>query len=250
MCLIFYSYNNKNTKKYLQRFVSFSQLINDEGLYGGIGFAWRGNSSHKWCCLRRVKLYNDISSFPELTDLVVCHIRKLHEGSAEIAKENVHPFSYKNQIFLHNGFITDFSTKRSIILSDIEKDLRLNIKGETDSEFMFYLFLTIKKKLESREIYASEEQLLVHAVESLFQYLKHHYKQFRANLVYANKTHSIITRYSFSTDERLLYFNGQTKRNSLLISSLPVMDNYKLIPTHTIIIVDHDKNTYITKKLI
>lgn len=243
MCLIFYSYN---AKKYLDKFVSFSNHINDQGLYGGIGVAWFGNSSHKWGCMRRLKLYNDISSFPDANDLVVGHIRKLYEGGAEIAIENVHPFSHKNQIFLHNGNIPNFSAKRSVILSHIDKDLWPYIKGETDTEYMFYLFLTIKKKLESREIYASEEDILEETTEKMFDYLKQHYKQFSSNLVYANKTHSIIIRYAFSTDAKPLYFNG---RNSLLISSLPLMNNYKLIPIHTIIIVNHNENKYIIKKL-
>ena len=249
MCLIFYSYN---TKKHLDKFISFSKHINDQGLYGGIGVAWFGNSSHKWGCMRRLKLYNDSSSFPDVmlsNDLVIGHIRKLHEGSAEIAIENVHPFSYKNQIFLHNGNLTGFSANRSVIFSDIDKDLRPYIKGETDTEYMFYLFLTIKKKLESREIYASKQDILEETAEKMFDYLKHHYKQFRANIIYANKTHSIIIRYAFSSDAKPLYFNGRPKRNALLISSLPVMDNYKLIPPHTIIIVDHNENKYIIKKL-
>ena len=244
MCLIFYSYNNKNIKKHLDKYISFSKHSNNQGLYGGIGVAWFGNSSHRWGCSRQLKVYNDVSSLPEemlSNDLVVGHIRERYDGDAEIAIENVHPFSYKNQIFLHNGGITDFSTKRSVFLSDIDKDLRSFIKGDTDTEYMFYMFLTIKKKLESREIHVSEEDILIQTTEHLLDYLKHHYKQFRSNFVYANKSHSIIIRYAFSTDARPLYFNGQTSRNKLLISSLPVMDNYKLIPTNTIIIVNHNE---------
>ena len=248
MCLIFYSFNHKRAAYHLSTVVSFSQSISDEGLYGGMGVAWLRRESRKWGCLRRLKLYNNLDSFPDEivdNDLVIGHVRKLHQNSADIAIENVHPFFYNNQIFLHNGYIDDFRPT----LVGIDKGFKPFIKGETDTEYMFYLFLTIKNKLDAREIYATEEDILVGAVEILFQYLCARRKPFRANIVYANSSYSIITRYAYLKQARLLYFNGEMKRDKLLISSLPVMDNHTLIPPHTLIIVDHVKNTYKIKKL-
>lgn len=249
MCLIFYAYNHNSTnEQHLSTFVSFSQSISDTGLYGGVGFAWLRNASRKWGRLRRLKLYNNLDSFSaELvdTDLAIGHLRKLHQNSAGVAIENVHPFLYKNQIFLHNGDITGFTPT----FHGIDKEFKPLVKGETDSEYMFYLFLTIKKKLDSIEIYSTEEDKLVHAVDLLFQYLRVRSKPFRANIVYANSSYSIITRYAYLNRAKPLYFNGATKHDKLLISSLPVMDTHTLIPPRTLIIVEHNKNTYKIKKL-
>ena len=84
MCLFFYSYNNKRIEKYISLFVSFSKIIKDRGLYGGIGTAWLRNKSRKWGVLRRMKLYNSFDSFPNEildNDLVIGHIRELHPNS-------------------------------------------------------------------------------------------------------------------------------------------------------------------------
>ena len=247
MCLIFYSYNITNVKKHITQFNSFSEHIR---LYGGIGFAWFGNKSHKWKTLKRIGLYN---SFPEemfSTNILIGHIRKMYDGSAKNTIENVHPFSYKNQIFLHNGDTYNFDVTRKLFLKEIDKELRQHIKGETDTEYIFYMFLTIKKNLESREIYTNEVDILIKTTEILFRIMRQYYQKFRANFVYANKSYSIIVRYSFKDVAKDLYFNEQTSDNKLLISSMPITDNYKLIPSRTIIVVDHNKNTYITKKLI
>ena len=248
MCIIFYAYNHKSTAQHLSTFVSFSQSISEKGLYGGVGFAWLRNASRKWGRLRRLKLYNNLDSFPyEIVDndLVIGHIRALHQNSANESIENVHPFYYKNQVFLHNGDITDFAPT----LVGIDKELKPRVEGKTDSEYIFYLFLTIKKKLDAREICASEEDKLADTVDLLFQYLRARRKPFRANIVYANKSYSIITRYAYLNRAKLLYLNGETKRDKLLISSLPVMNSHTLIPPQTLIIVNHSKNTYKIKKL-
>jgi predicted glutamine amidotransferase len=230
----------------MSTFVSFSKSIKDKGLYGGIGTAWLRNESRKWGVLRRMKLYNNFDSFPNEildNDLVIGHIRELHPNSALVAIENVHPFLYKNQIFIHNGDITDFTPTRI----GIDKELAPSIKGKTDTEYMFYLFLTIKKKLDTREI--SEEEKIVKSVEELFHQLREHRKPFRANIVYANKSYSIITRYAYLNKAKNLYFNGEPSSDKLLISSLPVMDTSKMIPSQTLILVDHIKHKYKLIKL-
>jgi len=246
MCLFFYSYNNNRIEKYISLFVSFSKIIKDKGLYGGIGATWLRNKSRKWGVLRRMKLYNSFDSFPNEildNDLVIGHIRELHPNSASVAIENVHPFLYKNQIFVHNGDITDFTPTRI----GIDKELAPFIKGKTDTEYMFYLFLSIKKKLDTREIL--EEEKLVKSVEELFRQLRERRKPFRANIVYANKSYSIITRYAYLNKAKNLYFNGEIKLDKLLISSLPVMDTSKMIPSQTLILVNHDKHKYKLIKL-
>jgi predicted glutamine amidotransferase len=252
MCLIFYSYNRHTSKKLLDKFISFSKIKTDHYLYGGIGFAWIDRVSNKWDYIRRLKIYENSESFPQdmlSNRVIVGLIRQTYHGSAKKAIENVHPFSYRNQIFVHNGDTSRFNETSQLFFNDIDKELRTHIKGNTDTEHIFYMFLTIKKQFDTHETLNDEIDILFKTTELLFQYLRRHYKKFRTNFVYSNKSHSVIVRNSFSDNAKLLYLNGDPCSDKLLITSSPVMDTCKLIPNHTIILVDHAKNTYITKKL-
>ncbi len=65
-------------------------------------------------------------------DLCIAHIRKATVGSLNI--NNIHPFTESNISFAHNGTV-------SSIKEDIDEELIRRIKGETDSEFLFYNLL-------------------------------------------------------------------------------------------------------------
>jgi predicted glutamine amidotransferase len=62
-------------------------------------------------------------------------------GSA-VQQTNCHPFRHGRWLFMHNGFIDKFDTiKRDLVLA-IDESLYPAIKGQTDSETLFYLSLT------------------------------------------------------------------------------------------------------------
>ena len=252
MCLIFYSYGGHPSKKTLNNFLSSNENVKKLNLWGGVGFAWINDKSNAWNYIRRLKIHTTFDSFPEAmlsNKVIVGHIRQIYTGNAEKKIENVHPFSYRNQLFLHNGDTCDFNTSSKLFFKDIDKELRTHIKGHTDTEYIFYMFLTIKKQLEIEIDYDDDIDILFKTTQLLFQYLHKHYKKFRTNFVYVNKSYSVIVRYAFNDTPLPLYVNGQHNRDRLLVTTSPVMDTYKMIPPQTILIVDHDKHTYITKKL-
>jgi glutamine amidotransferase len=75
--------------------------------------------------------------------LVVAHVREASVGP--VLHENTHPFVYDRWLFAHNGTVArfrDVPEVRSAIEAEIDRDLRLRLKGDTDSERCFYLFLT------------------------------------------------------------------------------------------------------------
>lgn len=75
--------------------------------------------------------------------LVVAHVREASVGP--VLHENTHPFAYDRWLFAHNGTVArfrDVPEVRSAIEAEIDRDLRLRMKGDTDSERCFYLFLT------------------------------------------------------------------------------------------------------------
>ena len=71
---------------------------------------------------------------------VVAHIRLASVGAVEL--RNSHPFLHGRWSFVHNGTIRDFAQHRAAIEALICPTLRAGIRGTTDSERCFYLFLT------------------------------------------------------------------------------------------------------------
>lgn len=85
------------------------------------------------------------------SDVLIGHMRRATVGATK--NENTHPFRFRHWVFAHHGTIgapvgaatddapTRFATLRGAILERIPDFLRRNIRGETDSEHLFHLFL-------------------------------------------------------------------------------------------------------------
>ena len=73
------------------------------------------------------------------SDTVVAHVRKASCG--EVRPENCHPFRYGPWSFAHNGDIAGFEGLREAIDASLPDDLRAHLRGDTDSERCFLLFL-------------------------------------------------------------------------------------------------------------
>jgi len=72
--------------------------------------------------------------------LFFAHIRAAI-GSA-VQQTNCHPFRHGRWLFMHNGFIAELATvKRDLVLA-VDQSLYPEIKGQADTEILFYLALT------------------------------------------------------------------------------------------------------------
>jgi len=67
--------------------------------------------------------------------LIIAHVRKASRGSEK--KENTHPFAHEKWLFAHNGTIRKGVERLKEKLGDWTR----HIKGETDSEVLFYWLL-------------------------------------------------------------------------------------------------------------
>ncbi|MGN6430343.1 MAG: class II glutamine amidotransferase [Gaiellaceae bacterium] len=75
------------------------------------------------------------------TPLLFAHIRAAI-GSV-VQQTNCHPFRYGRWLFMHNGFIDEFSTvKRDLVLA-VDPTLYPSIEGSSDTEVFFFLALTL-----------------------------------------------------------------------------------------------------------
>lgn len=74
------------------------------------------------------------------TDVLIGHVR--HASVGALRTENTHPFRYRTWLFAQTGTIEGFERLRERLLASMPEFLRRNVRGETDSELFFYLFLS------------------------------------------------------------------------------------------------------------
>ena len=72
---------------------------------------------------------------------VLAHVRKATQGPLTVL--NCHPFQYGRWVFAHNGEIPNFEARREALVAEVAPELRRFILGDTDSEVIFFLFLTL-----------------------------------------------------------------------------------------------------------
>ena len=243
MCRILYSLYQPNTEELIWKFLRQSDHL--EKYTPGIdspanfhthteGFGLAGIKDKKWSVYKTATLYRDVPNMAEIAEkmaehpLVIGHIRR----STMATKRNNHPFHYRNHVFLHNGHLADYQSHRSVFLRKVPPAFRAHIKGDTDMEIMFYLFLSI---IEKQEMSVSA---LRESVQQMFREVSSVSVRYNANVIYGNPEYSLITRYSHGKiDSPSLYLN--MTRKGLLITSEPVSRKFLIIPDKTLIVVNH-----------
>lgn len=75
------------------------------------------------------------------SETVLAHVRKATQGTKTVL--NCHPFQFGRWTFAHNGDIPDFSAShKKALLAEVSPRLRRFVLGDTDSEVVFFMFLT------------------------------------------------------------------------------------------------------------
>jgi predicted glutamine amidotransferase len=74
------------------------------------------------------------------TDALIAHVRMPHVGS--LRTENTQPFRYRSWLFAQTGTVNGFARLGERLLASQPDFLRRNVRGETDAELCFYLFLS------------------------------------------------------------------------------------------------------------
>ncbi|MCU0661893.1 MAG: class II glutamine amidotransferase [Myxococcota bacterium] len=77
---------------------------------------------------------------PLKAEVVILHTRRATVG--RVKPENTHPFRFKDWMFAANGTVEGFEELRDQLRSAMPPFLARDIRGETDSEHLFRLFLS------------------------------------------------------------------------------------------------------------
>ncbi len=78
------------------------------------------------------------------SETVLAHVRKATVGNNSVL--NCHPFQYGRWTMAHNGEIRDFERHRAAMRELVDDGLRRYILGDTDSEVIFFIFLTFLRR--------------------------------------------------------------------------------------------------------
>ncbi|KAJ5226210.1 glutamine amidotransferase type 2 [Penicillium chermesinum] len=78
------------------------------------------------------------------SNLIFAHVRATTEGS--LADNNCHPFQHQSLMWMHNGNIGGWNYVKRTLASSLADKWFLGVKGGTDSEWAFALFLDLLEK--------------------------------------------------------------------------------------------------------
>lgn len=148
---------------------------------------------------------------------------------APISTINAHPFVINDYMWMHNGKIANFNDIKKDIVTSIDNDIFSNIKGNTDSEYCFGVYLSLLKIF--KPIQAFKKMIKIIDILNVESFL---------NIVVTNGDWLIASRICLNTKQKdpiSLYYNKVLK----IISSEPLTrddKNWHLVPKNNILFVD------------
>ena len=111
----------------------------------GFGVGWYGAGPVPALFRSTEPAWNDANlrelSAHVTSPLFFAHIRA-SSGTA-VQQTNCHPFRHGRWLFMHNGLINDFHAVKRDLLLDVDPSQFTSIEGQTDSEVLFHLALTL-----------------------------------------------------------------------------------------------------------
>ncbi|KAB2877815.1 ergothioneine biosynthesis protein EgtC [bacterium] len=215
----------------------------------GFGFGWYHrtldpspaiytNTQAIWHDVNVLRMMNKISS-----ELIFAHVRGASEGMP-VTSTNTHPFSYRNFLFMHNGAIDDFRTKVfPAIAPDIYAPLWDHIKGNTDSEHVFGLWLSFLSA-ENKATFTLNEQ--VAALRKTISHLEIIANKNKIDMVLnigiSDGINVIALRHHFGSRKATLYYidDSAVFPGAKIIASEKLNDekNWKTVPERSFVTID------------
>ncbi|PWY56496.1 class II glutamine amidotransferase [Legionella qingyii] len=193
--------------------------------------------------------------------LFFAHIRAASTGG--ISHFNCHPFIYKNWLFMHNGFIPFFKKIKRQISNLLDDDIYSWIKGSTDSELIFALFLQLAKNLKIKNSH-DIHNILLKTLQIINELVKQYHKKAVSyfNICITDGKRIVAFRYCTSarTKPETMYFSlseslaksatKETVYNYVIIASEKLSTNgfkWQIIPVNHCFMVESNLSISLQK---
>lgn len=195
---------------------------------------------------------------------VIAHVRAATFKN-DLATINCHPFKIDNFMFCHNGRISQFGKIKRKLTALLSEEFFANIKGTTDSEYLFALFMQNLNEYKTKDSVTNMAKALretIHTIDRLttqYKDIDHN----NLNVVITNSKQSVVSRYTShkNKDPDSLYIcqgmelccsygkcsmNKTEKSNneSVVISSEPLCKNgnWRKIKSSKILMINEQLN--------
>ncbi len=125
---------------------------------------------------------------------IFAHVRAATIGG-QVSRTNWHPFSWHNYLFMHNGTVFDFPKMQRSLRRGLSDEAYSLIKGNTDTEHIFALFIDQIKEVKKPTVEQLAEALLVIAQVELLKKKAGISLASTMNLVLSDGKSLVATRY-------------------------------------------------------
>jgi len=156
----------------------------EPALFRSITPAW--NNANLWSIARMVK-----------SSCVLAHVRAASQQRS-VCETNCHPFVSGRWSFMHNGDVGQFAAVRRPLLAELSDAAFQSIRGSTDSEHIFALFLDERARL-GPELHVQEvTDVLRRTIDRLLRLVERHAPRAHCylNLAVSDGRCSVTTRMS------------------------------------------------------
>ena len=212
--------------------------LNADGF--GIGWSSYENKNKFFLYKNTIPIWNDhnLENFTRSvkTSLMIGNVRSatLLENTGY---QNTHPFCYENLMFSHNGYIENFEQiTKSKLLSLIGNKLLSKVKGNTDSELIFFLIITIYKRKKN----------LLNSIKESLKILSDISQAAMLNFIIAEYKSKELKLYATKTAHKLnapsLYY--QTNKNKNIFISSEKLDKNKWVSVKNNSLIECSKNKF------
>jgi predicted glutamine amidotransferase len=174
----------------------------------GFGIGWYDDAPTPGVFRSIEPAWND-QNLRELADHVTsarffAHIRAAI-GSA-VQQTNCHPYRHGRWLWMHNGFIRDFSKIKRDMAFAVDESLFALITGQTDSEMLFYLALTLGLEHDPPDAVARAIGLV-----EAFGQRRGIPDPFQGTIATTDGERTWVFRYSSEGRSRSLFFTGDVR---------------------------------------
>lgn len=205
------------------------------------------------------------------SDCLVAHVRAASVG--DVSESNCHPFHYKKYLMAHNGGVEEFDKIKRSLKDKLSDERYLWLKGQTDSEHLFALFLeylsTRKADFTADDVADSFEEMIV-TLKQMMQD-KGIVEPAYLNMVFIDGERMVGLRYTTGVDVKplTLYYSEGSKYicedgvcymvpsagsdKSVMIVSEKLTDiaqDWKLIPENHMVLVYKDLTVKLRKVMV